>query len=146
MQAQLWDNIKEVSELNPIADTVWKQLNHFTYPCLLLDGNLGAGKTTFIKQMLIRQDNTAAVSSPSFGIVNEYTVNGKPVYHFDLYRIKYPSELEEIGFAEYLDSQNICLIEWPDAGLAYYRDKVLQLTITLTELGTRSISLKQITF
>lgn len=78
-----------------------------------LKGNLGAGKTFFVKNACIHFDIKNA-SSPSFAIVNEYS--GKlNIYHFDFYRIKKLVELYDIGFDEYLMKQNsIVFIEWPD--------------------------------
>lgn len=80
-----------------------------------LHGELGAGKTTLIKgfcQALGVKDST---SSPSFSLVNEYwSAHDGPVYHFDLYRLRDARELEGIGFAEYVDSDAFCFIEWPE--------------------------------
>lgn len=146
MEPLFWENLIDESDLAPIAEAVWYQLNQLTYPCLLLKGNLGAGKTTFVKHLLKKQDPQVEVSSPSFGIVNEYSVGNKKVFHFDLYRIKNAIELDELGFAEYLDSGNICLIEWPDAGINYYRDHVLELVITIDEKNKRKISLQALNF
>lgn len=77
-------------------------------------GGLGAGKTTLIKAMCGELGVEAGTSSPSFSIVNEYSAGGKPVYHFDLYRLKDARELEGIGFTEYIDSGNYCFVEWPE--------------------------------
>jgi tRNA threonylcarbamoyladenosine biosynthesis protein TsaE len=86
-----------------------------TTPILLLKGNLGAGKTTFTQVLLQFLGVIKGVSSPTFNIVNEYQTNlGESIYHFDLYRIKHVVELEEMGFEDYLESGNICLIEWPE--------------------------------
>lgn len=85
------------------------------YTVLLLKGNLGSGKTTLSKEILKQAGYKQAVSSPTFNLVNVYrTDEGRIFNHFDLYRIKHPSELDEIGFMEYLDSGNPCLIEWPE--------------------------------
>lgn len=78
-------------------------------------GEMGAGKTTLIKDfcaVLGVKDNT---SSPTFALVNEYeTEAGKIIYHFDMYRIEDPTEAVRIGFDEYLESGNYCFIEWPE--------------------------------
>lgn len=78
-------------------------------------GEMGAGKTTFIKdfcQVLGVKGNT---SSPTFALVNDYkTDTGKSIYHFDMYRIEDLSEAVRIGFEEYLESGNYCFIEWPE--------------------------------
>ena len=78
-------------------------------------GSMGAGKTTLIKNLCRRMGVTDEVNSPTFAIVNEYvTVEGESVYHFDFYRIKKLEEAYDIGFENYFDSGNLCLIEWPE--------------------------------
>lgn len=88
--------------------------------CILLYGEIGAGKTTFTKFLLENLGVKSIVSSPTFTLLNEYT--GKfPIYHFDMYRISSSEELYELGFEDYIDSKNskfvetgLTLIEWPD--------------------------------
>ena len=78
-------------------------------------GSMGAGKTTLIKNLCHRMGVTDEVNSPTFAIVNEYvTEEGESVYHFDFYRIKKLEEAFDIGFENYFDSGNLCLIEWPE--------------------------------
>jgi tRNA threonylcarbamoyladenosine biosynthesis protein TsaE len=78
-------------------------------------GELGAGKTTFIKAICEALGVRDAMSSPSFSIVNEYyDANGTPVYHFDLYRLKSSEEALDLGMEEYLYSGNYCFVEWPE--------------------------------
>jgi tRNA threonylcarbamoyladenosine biosynthesis protein TsaE len=77
-----------------------------------LEGDLGTGKTEFVRGFVERLDGSVIVRSPSFSIVNIYTTPAFPVYHFDFYRLCDASELGEIGFDEYINSDGICLIEW----------------------------------
>ena len=78
-------------------------------------GAMGAGKTTLIKNLCHKIGVTDEVNSPTFAIVNEYvTEEGESVYHFDFYRIKKLEEAYDIGFENYFDSGNLCLIEWPE--------------------------------
>ncbi len=78
-------------------------------------GAMGAGKTTLIKNLCHKMGVTDEVNSPTFAIVNEYvTEEGESVYHFDFYRIKKLDEAYDIGFENYFDSGNLCLIEWPE--------------------------------
>ena len=78
------------------------------------DGQLGAGKTTLIKQICAQLGVSDNVSSPSFAIINEYIDgSGKPLYHFDFYRIKDIEEAMDIGVEDYFYSGNLCLMEWP---------------------------------
>jgi tRNA threonylcarbamoyladenosine biosynthesis protein TsaE len=82
---------------------------------VLISGEMGVGKTTLIKEILLSMKVMVNVSSPTFSIINEYiTGQNKIVYHMDLYRIKNISEIEGIGLFEYLESGNLCIIEWGD--------------------------------
>ncbi|MDR1114823.1 MAG: tRNA (adenosine(37)-N6)-threonylcarbamoyltransferase complex ATPase subunit type 1 TsaE [Tannerella sp.] len=80
------------------------------------EGNMGAGKTTFIKALCEELGVEDAVSSPTFSIVNEYrsSASGELIYHFDFYRINTAGEALEIGVDDYLCSGALCLIEWPE--------------------------------
>jgi tRNA threonylcarbamoyladenosine biosynthesis protein TsaE len=78
-------------------------------------GEMGAGKTTFIKDFCRVLGVNGNTSSPTFALVNDYrSDSGKSIYHFDMYRIEDPSEAIRIGFEEYLESGNYCFIEWPE--------------------------------
>lgn len=79
----------------------------------LFYGEMGAGKTTLIKAICKAFGVRSATASPTFSIVNEYDGN-ENVYHFDFYRLKNEEEAYDIGVEEYLDSGNLCLIEWPE--------------------------------
>jgi tRNA threonylcarbamoyladenosine biosynthesis protein TsaE len=82
---------------------------------VLISGEMGVGKTTLIKEILLTMKVNEIISSPTFSIINEYiTGQNKIVYHMDLYRIKNISEIEGIGLFEYLESGNLCIIEWGD--------------------------------
>ncbi|MEO5642346.1 MAG: tRNA (adenosine(37)-N6)-threonylcarbamoyltransferase complex ATPase subunit type 1 TsaE [Bacteroidia bacterium] len=93
-------------------------------------GDLGAGKTTFIKAMCAALGVKDAMSSPSFSLVNEYHVaNDNPVYHFDLYRLKSPKEALDIGIEEYLYSGNYCFIEWPERAEELLPEETIHVSI-----------------
>jgi tRNA threonylcarbamoyladenosine biosynthesis protein TsaE len=78
-------------------------------------GKMGAGKTTFIKEICHELGATDIVQSPSFTIINEYkTSRGNSLYHFDFYRIRKLEEVMDIGYEEYFYSGNYCFIEWPE--------------------------------
>ena len=78
-------------------------------------GEMGAGKTTLIKEICKQLGITQNVSSPTFSLVNEYVLpNGKLLFHFDFYRIKSIEEVYDIGYETYFESGAICLIEWPE--------------------------------
>ena len=82
---------------------------------IFLKGNLGSGKTTFCKGFASGLGFSDEILSPTYSILNEYKLNGKNLYHFDLYRLKSVNEFLEIGGIEYLnDKKSISLIEWPN--------------------------------
>lgn len=102
------------------------------------EGNLGAGKTTFIKATLKALGYTDEVQSPTFSIVNEY---GDSVYHFDCYRLKSVYEAMDFGIEEYLDSGKYCFIEWPEIIEPLLPNEILKIKIEHTENNTRNIAI-----
>jgi tRNA threonylcarbamoyladenosine biosynthesis protein TsaE len=81
--------------------------------CLyVLEGELGAGKTEFVRGFVAALNPDAAVRSPSFSLCNIYETGPFPVYHFDFYRLTDATELDEIGFDEYATGDGVCLVEW----------------------------------
>jgi len=104
-------------------------------------GEMGAGKTTLIKAICAQLGMKDDLSSPTFSIVNEYVSGNKKVYHFDLYRIKKPEELVDIGFEEYIESGNYCFIEWPELIGEKWVDNPFHIRIS-TEGTIRKIACK----
>ena len=102
---------------------------------------MGAGKTTFITALCrvlgVRSD---AVSSPTFAIVNEYrAASGEPVYHFDFYRITKLEEALDIGLYDYLDSGDLCLMEWPENIEPLLPEETLRVHIREEADGSRTV-------
>ena len=110
--------------------------------CLVfLKGDLGAGKTTLTRGVLRAAGHKTAVKSPTYTLVEEYDLSTGKFFHFDLYRLKDPEELEWIGMADYLAQQSLCFIEWPEQGKGYLPRADLELTL-LTEGSGRSVFIK----
>jgi tRNA threonylcarbamoyladenosine biosynthesis protein TsaE len=80
----------------------------------LFNGDMGAGKTTFIKSLCEALGVKEAVTSPTFAIVNEYRATDVKIFHFDFYRLKTQTEALDMGAEEYFYSGNYCFIEWPE--------------------------------
>ena len=105
--------VRTEEETGEIAKQIFEELtsNNIAAKIINLNGNLGAGKTTFTKSFC-KNYKINNVTSPSFSIVNEY-IGTKKIYHFDFYRLKKIEELYDIGFEEYLiDEEAIVIIEW----------------------------------
>ncbi|RYU79061.1 tRNA (adenosine(37)-N6)-threonylcarbamoyltransferase complex ATPase subunit type 1 TsaE [Hymenobacter persicinus] len=107
---------------------------------VLLEGEMGAGKTTFIKALCRQLGVQDDVSSPTFALVNEYRDGrNQPIYHFDFYRLDDPQEAVNIGAQEYFDSGYLCLIEWPSRVEALLPPDRLLLTLTVTGPTSREL-------
>ena len=103
---------------------------------------MGAGKTTFTtalcKVLGVEED---AISSPTFAIVNEYRgKGGRPVFHFDFYRIDNPAEALDIGLYDYLDSGELCLMEWPENIEGLLPEETLRVQISVRPDGSRLLA------
>ena len=104
-------------------------------------GSMGSGKTTFISAVCRVLGVEDEVASPTFTIVNEYlTGDGRPVYHFDFYRIEKISEALDIGYEEYMDSGELCFMEWPGKIEQILPDDALKVYISENIDGSRTLS------
>jgi len=89
-------------------------LNFGVKTIILLKGQLGSGKTTFVKELLLHKYKFNDTNSPTFGIINTYNIEENLIYHYDLYRINNVSELDEIGLYDNLETEAVHFIEWPE--------------------------------
>lgn len=128
-----------LEELSGIAQGVIKNAK---YKILLLEGEMGVGKTTLIKELVKQLGSKDNVSSPTFSLVNEYhTTNEEKIYHFDFYRIDEEEEALDMGVEEYFYSGEWCLIEWPNKIKNLLPLKSVSVLITVNENQIRTIQL-----
>ena len=104
-------------------------------------GEMGAGKTTFIKAVCLALGVEDEVNSPTFAIVNEYRseTTAELIYHFDCYRIKTLEEAMDFGFEDYMESSALCFIEWPENVEDLLPGDVVNVYITVNEDGSRTL-------
>ena len=138
--------IKEI--LIPSTEALAEAANEFLelmddYTVYAFDGEMGAGKTTFINALCralgVEDDPTG---SPTFSIINEYRsdTTAELIYHFDLYRIENLEQAFDIGIEDYLDSGALCLIEWPDRIDDILSDDTVRVKIDVLPDGSRRLT------
>lgn len=110
--------------------------------CVVLTGDLGAGKTQFAKGFAAGIGVDDDITSPTFNILFEYVGDELPLLHFDLYRLDAEDELEDIDFFGLLESGGVCLVEWGDKFPAAMPDERLDVTIGVSDDGERVISVR----
>ncbi|MWJ26895.1 tRNA (adenosine(37)-N6)-threonylcarbamoyltransferase complex ATPase subunit type 1 TsaE [Halomonas sp. ZH2S] len=106
-----------------------------------LEGDLGAGKTTLTRGILRAYGHLGAVKSPTYTLVEPYEINGRQLYHLDLYRLGDPEELEFIGGRDLLDADSLCIVEWPSRGEGWLPPADVQASLIVQD-GGRHITLQ----
>lgn len=134
--------VPTLAELPAAARQVQAAIAESGCSVVAFEGEMGAGKTTFIRALAAALDVADDVTSPTFALVNEYRDGRqRPVYHFDFYRIDTPDEAVRIGTAEYLDSGYLCLVEWPARVAALLPTPRLEVRIDVLDAEQRRIEL-----
>lgn len=138
--------ILTVTHIDHLQEAARQFLNHTHYArgVYAFYGEMGAGKTTFIKAVCEALGVTDVVNSPTFAIINEYSrPSGEPVYHFDFYRLKQSQEAFDLGCDDYFSSGHTCFIEWPEKIEAYLPDDCIQVYIQQLPDGSRRVAVNE---
>lgn len=137
MQKIILNNTSELAEAAKTLLHTCKNKKIFAFY-----GQMGAGKTTFIKSLCEALGVNGSVSSPTFSIVNEYlSERGEKIFHFDFYRINSESEAYDMGYEDYFHSNAYCFIEWPEKIAELLPDDHVKVTITVKD-QIRTVSIK----
>lgn len=132
--------ISSVEDLDRAAREFLAAMNQATV--FAFRGEMGAGKTTFIKAVCEALGVEDVINSPSFSIVNEYrSASGELIYHFDCYRLKRVEEALDFGFEDYMESGCLCFIEWPDIVGELLPGDTVMVDIRVNGDETRTVTL-----
>lgn len=110
---------------------------------IYLQGELGAGKTLFAKGLARGLGINEDITSPSFSLLEIYATGRLPFYHFDLYRLNDPAELDNLFFEEYWDSDGVSVIEWPDKGLGKVPEPGWTITLHYLDENARKVTIER---
>lgn len=135
-------SINSTAELKTVAEQLLKFANNNTF--FIFEGEMAAGKTTFIKAFCDALGVKEVVSSPTFSIVNEYEATNGLVYHFDFYRLKNVQEAYDIGYEDYFYSDSVCLIEWPSKIEELLPETYIKVEISITGETSRDFKFTKV--
>lgn len=139
------NKIITISSLDTIKEAAHEFISVMSdYTVFAFNGDMGAGKTTFIKALCEELGVNDITNSPSFAIINEYRsdTTAELIYHFDCYRLENEAEAEEIGVEDYFYSGALCFIEWPERVVDLLPDDTVEVDVVEQEDGSRTITLK----
>lgn len=132
--------IDSQSELRNVADAIIQNLDGRSIVAFY--GQMGAGKTTLIREIVALLGSEDVVTSPTFALVNQYsTADGDAVYHFDFYRINKLEEAFDLGYEEYFYSGDLCLIEWSEKIGELLPEDVMTVTIHVNSESSRTFEI-----
>jgi tRNA threonylcarbamoyladenosine biosynthesis protein TsaE len=138
--------IFSLDNINEVAKAFWAAVGD--KKVFAFNGQMGAGKTTFITALCNAKGVKDVVGSPTFSIINEYEYlcggTKKPLFHMDLYRLNSDEEAQRAGVEDALYSGYICLVEWPEKAPGVFPDETVQLYMELTKNGDRRLRIKGI--
>jgi tRNA threonylcarbamoyladenosine biosynthesis protein TsaE len=126
-----------LENIGAAAEAFWRQFP--SSKVFAFQGQMGAGKTTFIHALCVAMGVRDTVGSPTFSIVNEYRYPGGKIYHIDLYRLKDEEEALRAGVEDVLYSEELCLVEWPDRAPGIFPPGTIGLRITASDHDSREI-------
>ncbi len=133
--------LKNLKDWVPVATAIISKIDRENKRVIALKGDLGAGKTTFVKILMNELGSGELVNSPTFSIINEYGSNRGTIYHMDLYRLNTVEELLDIGFEEYIASGSLCIIEWPELARNIIEDIFILMEINIIDGHHRSVKI-----
>lgn len=125
--------VASVAEMEALGAKLASQVGNVRL--INIRGLLGAGKTTLVRGMLHGLGHAGAVKSPTFTLVEPYTFGDLRFYHFDLYRLNDPGELEFLGMRDYLDGNGVCVVEWAERAQGVLPSPDVDIMIEPTETG-----------
>lgn len=130
--------VKDITELQKVAKSIAPLVKK--EKIILFYGEMGAGKTSLIKALCLELGCQEEVTSPTYSIVNEYIGDENTIFHFDLFRLESLEEVLDIGIEEYVDSGEICLIEWPQK-MESLISNALKIQLDKIDVNSRKISI-----
>ena len=135
-------DIPNLAALPTAAQQLATAIAESGHSVVAFEGEMGAGKTTLIRALGAALGVADDVSSPTFALVNEYRDrHGKPIYHFEFYRIDSEKEAVRLGAAEYFDSGYLCLVEWPARVAGLLPPAYLQVNLNVTGSESRQLTI-----
>ena len=136
--------MKQNYSLQNISEIAKEIIKSVKFKTILFNGEMGAGKTTLIKEITKQLEVDDIVSSPTFSLVNEYqTKTGYKIYHFDFYRIESEEEVYDIGIEDYLYSNTWCFIEWGEKIKNLLPLEIVSINISVISDNERLIEIDQ---